>query len=69
MNANDLFNEACRDLPEGWRIEIALEAGSGNCTLYDPFDDKLYVCCDDLTLAEHLVLCIDRAKLEAVNYK
>lgn len=46
----DPFNEACRDLPEGYTIEIHLERHSGYVTLTDDEGDDIEVCEDDLDM-------------------
>lgn len=64
MKADDLFNEACRDLPEGWQIEIQLEQGCGTVELTNPSGDVVPHPSHELSLEEEIVMAIDTAKLE-----
>jgi hypothetical protein len=45
-NLQDILNQAARDLPYGWLIEINVEQGSGCINLYNPGGDK--VDCEDM---------------------
>lgn len=38
----DIFNEACRELPEGWRIAVYLDRGSGCVELEDDDGEDVY---------------------------
>jgi hypothetical protein len=31
----DVFNRACRDLPEGWELYVCLESGAGWIEIYN----------------------------------
>lgn len=37
----DIYNRVCRDLPEGYDIQVYMENGSGYVTLTDPSGDNL----------------------------
>jgi len=50
----DVYNLACRDLPEGYYIEVNLEQGSGGVTLTDPEGEDIYVCPDDLDIDQQI---------------
>lgn len=39
----EVANAACRDLPDGWWIEIYLELGSGFMTLFDSAGNEVEV--------------------------
>lgn len=43
MTLHELANQACRDLPEGWIIEIHLERGSGYIDLFNPNGDLIEI--------------------------
>lgn len=61
----DVFNRACGELPEGWRIEVCLEFGAGWLVLTDPDGVEHDVCPDDLTLEEQIDEAIATAVKEA----
>lgn len=46
----DPFNEACRDLPDGYEISIYLEKHCGYVTLKDPKGHPIEVCEDDVDM-------------------
>lgn len=52
---------ACRDLPEGWSIEVYLERGAGWVEMHDDYGGAVTVDCDDMTLDEQLNNAIDIA--------
>lgn len=52
LSLNQAANEACRDLPDGWTLELYMEKGSGYLTLTNPAGDEVFVpgSCDDFSL-------------------
>lgn len=51
----DVFNQVCRDLPEGWQIDIELTEGCMGIVLTDPEGREVEMCDDDLS-AEQMVI-------------
>ncbi len=59
----DVFNEACRDLPEGWEICIRLEQDSGRVELINPDgDEQAGFSCEYGTMEERIRAAIAFAK-------
>lgn len=52
MDTQDLWDEVCGMLPEGWEVRIELESGAGNVTLVDPYGDEKPVEVDDASLED-----------------
>ena len=59
MTFNDLCNRAARDLPDGWRLVVELEQGSGTVELYDRHGEKFDFYFDE---------GIDEAVIEALEF-
>jgi len=58
---NDLFNEAARDLPEGYRIEIMIEKDSGWVDLIKPDNTRIDMVCADWCLETSIKEAISMA--------
>ena len=62
----DIFNTACRDLPEGYTLNIELEKDSGSISIADPAGIVSDWHEDDLTFEEQIssavAWCIAREK-------
>jgi hypothetical protein len=59
------WNMACRDLPEGWSIDINLEKGSGWLDLWQPNGEKYDLNTADMGPVEQLMAAIAAAKAAA----
>ena len=62
----DIFNTVCRDLPEGYLIEIELENGSASMNIVDPKGADIEWHLDDLSFEEQIIeavkWCVEDSK-------
>lgn len=59
---NDAVEEACGELPDGWKVSIYLERGSATVDLIDPWGDEKMVHEDDASVADLVREAVRRAK-------
>lgn len=63
MTLDELAEEACGGLPEGWELSISLMKDGGSVDLYNP--ERIFcpgaACCDD-SLEQQVLQAIEYAK-------
>ena len=61
MTLDEAINEAARDLPDGWIVELYVEYGTAWVRL-DHDGEGVAVNCSDMTLAQQVAACVRTAK-------
>ncbi len=59
---DDAVEEACGDLPDGWKVSIYLERGAATVDLIDPWGDGKMVHEDETSISDLVREAVRRAK-------
>lgn len=58
LTVDEIANKACRDLKEGWEINIHLENGEGYVSLIDSNGNEVEYDIGELTMEDQIEQCI-----------
>ena len=63
MDIQEICNLACKDIKEGWEINIKIEKDAGDVELVDPDDCIREFDYSDMTIEEQIKECIRESHL------